>query len=395
MPGLPEFIQTQTSPTTMAMVVGEASGDLLAALLIPQLQAHWPGLKLYGIGGERMVALGFDAWWPAKELAVRGYVEVLRHYRRIVGIRRELARRCLAKPPQLFIGVDAPDFNLSLAKTLRSQGIPSVQFVCPSVWAWRAHRIPVLAQSVDHVLCLFPFEPALLQSHGIPATYVGHPLAATIPLEVDGLAARATLGFTPTQRVVALMPGSRTSEIDHLALRFLRAAVIMREREPDLQFVLPTLPVHQARVQAMVAQLGLAADCQVLVGQSHLALAACSVSLIASGTATLEAALLKRPMVIAYHMNGLSWLIMKRQKLQPWVGLPNILCQDFVVPELLQSRAQPQDLARETLAWLDDSERVERYRTRMHELHLALTRDTPALCVEVLSRLMVPTPSEH
>ncbi len=379
----------------MAVVVGEASGDLLAALVIPRLQERWPHLRLYGIGGERMLALGFEAWWPAKELAVRGYVEVLRHYRRIVGIRAELTRRCLSHPPRLFLGVDAPDFNLYLAQTLKAAGVPTVQFVCPSVWAWRAHRIHTMAKSVDHVLCLFPFEPKLLQSHGIAATYVGHPLAGTIPLEVDQQAARQALGLdqqaasTPLAPLwVALMPGSRQSEIDHLGERFLRAAQLMRSRKPHVQFLLPTLAVHRERLQAMVDQLGLSACCHVRVGQSHLALAACDVSLIASGTATLEAALFKRPMVIAYHMNWLSWLIMKRQKLQPWVGLPNILCQDFVVPELLQSKATPEALAQETLAWLEDPKRVGQYQARMRELHQTLMRDTPALCAQVLGDLM-------
>jgi len=380
----------------MALVVGEASGDLLASLVIPELHKRWPHLRLYGIGGERMQALGFEAWWPAKELAVRGYVEVLRHYRHIVGIRDELTRQCLAKPPQLFLGVDAPDFNLTLAKSLKTAGVPAVQFVCPSVWAWRAHRIQTMAQSVDHVLCLFPFEPELLESHGIAATYVGHPLAGTIPLEVDQQAARLALGLdeklaSSTSQAplwVALMPGSRQSEIDHLGERFLKAAQLMRSQNPRVHFLLPTLEAHRERLKGLVDQLGLSAFCRVLVGQSHLALAACDVSLIASGTATLEAALFKRPMVIAYHMNWLSWLIMKRQKLQPWVGLPNILCQDFVVPELLQSAATPEALAQETLAWFDDPQRVGQYQSRMRALHETLMRDTPALCADVLGRLM-------
>ena len=383
----------------MAVVVGEASGDLLAALVIPQLQERWPHLRLYGIGGERMLALGFEAWWPAKELAVRGYAEVLRHYRRIVGIRAELTQRCLSRRPRLFLGVDAPDFNLSLAKTLKAAGVPTVQFVCPSVWAWRAHRLQTMAHSVDHVLCLFPFEPALLHAHGIAASFVGHPLAATIPMEVDQPLAKRALGLegrptgqsiTPSvdSPLVALMPGSRQSEIDHLGERFLKAAQLMRSRNPRVQFVLPTLEVHRERLQGLVDQLGLTACCRVKVGQSHLALAACDVSLIASGTATLEAALFKRPMVIAYHMNWLSWLIMKRQKLQPWVGLPNILCQDFVVPERLQSKASPEALAQETLAWLEDPQRVGQYQSRMRELHLTLMRDTPALCAQVLGELM-------
>jgi lipid-A-disaccharide synthase len=397
-PATPAVSTAPTAPTapSMAMVVGEASGDLLASLVMPHLKARWPGLHFQGIGGERMVALGFEAWWPAQELAVRGYVEVLRHYRRIVGIRRELARRLLQHPPKLFLGVDAPDFNLNLAKTLKDAGIPSVQFVCPSVWAWRAHRVKTLAQSVDHVLCLFPFEPALLAEHGIQASFVGHPLASTIPLEIDQASARrackAHMGLADEGADhapwVALMPGSRQSEIDHLGERFLKAAQIMKAQHPKVQFVLPTLQAHRPRLQAWVDQLGLTACCQIRVGQTHLALAACDVSLIASGTATLEAALFKCPMVIAYHMNALSWQIMKRQKLQPWVGLPNILCREFVVPELLQSQATPQALAQETLAWVEDPARVKRFKSRMNTLHQSLHRNTPELCADVLSRLI-------
>lgn len=372
----------------VAMVAGEVSGDLLASLLIQGLQDRHEALSLFGIGGERMKSLGFEARWPSEKLSVRGYVEVLRHYREIVGIRNTLKEQCLRDPPDLFIGVDAPDFNLELARDLKSHGIATMQFVCPSVWAWRPKRMVKIAASVDHVLCLFPFEVALLQAHGINATYVGHPLAQAIPLESDRHLGRSTLGLDEQQTVIALMPGSRASEIKHLGWRFLRAAQLMLQTHPHLQFVLPTPHVFFKALSAQVQALGLESKVRVLQGQSHACLASCDVALIASGTATLEAALFKRPMVVAYHMNALSWQIMKRQRLQPWVGLPNILCQDFVVPELLQSQATPEQLSKATLAWLQEPRRVESLVNRFTQLHQTLLQDTAALCFKAVREVL-------
>ena len=333
----------------LALVAGETSGDLLAGLLLGGVRERWPGLRSVGIGGPQMQAQGFEAWWPSEKLAVRGYVEVLRHYREIVGIRQQLKDRLLQGPrPQLFIGVDAPDFNLDLEAGLKAAGVPTMHFVCPSVWAWRPERIEKIRRSVDHVLCIFPFEPELLARHGISATYVGHPLARVIPLEPDRAAARRQLGLPLEAPVVALLPGSRQSELQYLGERFLAAACLMARQRPEVRFVLPAVPALRARVDALVQQSGLGDRITVVTGQSHAALAACDVTLIASGTATLEAALFKRPMVIAYNMNWLSWQIMKRQQLQPWVGLPNILSQDFVVPEYLQDQATPAALAQAT-----------------------------------------------
>ena len=328
----------------MAMVAGETSGDLLAGLMMQGIRAQWPKANLYGIGGPRMQAQGFNALWPSDKLAVRGYVEVLRHYREIVGIRNQLKAQLLAKPPQVFVGVDAPDFNLDLERDLKQAGIPTVHFVCPSIWAWRAERIEKIKQSVDHVLCIFPFETELLHAHGIPATYVGHPLAQAIPMHVDTLKARQELKLEADRPVVALLPGSRESEITYLAERFLKTAMLLSQQQPKLQFVLPAMPAMQSRIERIRDKVG-ATHVQILKGQSHAALAACDVTLIASGTATLEAALFKRPMVIAYRMGWLSWQLMRRKRLQPWVGLPNILCGDFVVPELLQDAATAKGLA--------------------------------------------------
>jgi len=321
-------------------------------------------------------------------LAVRGYVEVLRHYRGIVAIRDQLRQRLLAQPPDMFIGVDAPDFNLDLEAGLKAAGIPTVHFVCPSIWAWRPERIEKIRRSVDHMLCIFPFEPALLAQAGIAATYVGHPLAQTIPMHPDRLAARQALGLAADRPVVAVLPGSRQSEIENLTPRFVQAAQIMQRQNPDLQFVLPAIPSLQARVQALIDAQGGVLGLEVLTGQSHAALAACDVTLIASGTATLEAALFKRPMVIGYHMNWLSWQIMKRQQLQPWVGLPNILSGDFVVPEFLQDRCTPEALAKACLSWLTDPDRVDALQSRFQQLHLALQRDTAQLSTHALEKVL-------
>ncbi len=373
---------------SFSLVAGEASGDLLAGLLLGGIRDKWPDMHSAGIGGPRMAAQGFEPWWPYEKLAVRGYVEVLRHYREIVGIRNQLRERLLTNPPSAFIGVDAPDFNLDLERDLKAQGIPAIHFVCPSIWAWRADRVEKIRQSVDHVLCIFPFETDLLAEHGIDATYVGHPLAQNIPDVPDRAAARTALGLPQNATVVALLPGSRSSEIEYLAQRFLQAAQRMAKQQPGIHFVLPAMPALRARIEAIANEVGKVPNLLVLNGQSHAALAACDVTLIASGTATLEAALFKRPMVIAYNMNWLSWQIMRRKKLQPWVGLPNILCQDFVVPELLQDAATPDALAHEVLQWLSNPAACAAVHQRFAALHDTLRRDTPALAAHAIEKVL-------
>ena len=370
-----------------AMVAGEASGDLLASLLLGGLRARWPQLAAQGIGGPRMAEQGFEAWWPHERLAVRGYVEVLRHYRGLLAIRQALAARLLAAPPDAFIGVDAPDFNLGLEAQLKQAGIRTVHFVSPSIWAWRGKRIERIGRAVDLMLCLFPFEPALYARRGIAAHYVGHPLADAIPLEPPRAQARIALGVPEDETVVALLPGSRRSEIEYIAPAFVAAAARMQRARPDLRLVLPVVPGLRGLLEPLLAREP-ALRVSVLDGRSHEALAACDATLIASGTATLEAALFKRPMVIAYRMHPLSWQLMKRMRYQPWVGLPNILLQDFVVPELIQSDATPEALARETLAWLDDAGRVARLQTRFAELHHLLRRDTARAATDAIATLL-------
>jgi lipid-A-disaccharide synthase len=377
-----------TQPTTFAMVAGEASGDMLAAMLLQGMVQRWPQLSSEGIGGFAMANHGFKPLWGYEKLAVRGYVEVLKHYWEIIGIRRQLKARWTQKPPKAFIGIDAPDFNLDLAKHLKAQGVPTIHYVCPSIWAWRPERIETIRQSVDHVLCVFPFETELLERHKIAATYVGHPLAHKIPQVIDRDAARNALHIPLDATLVALLPGSRKSEIDYLALRFLKAAKRMADRQPGLQFILPTLPTFVPAIQAMVQQIGGVPGLQICQGQSHAALAACDVTLIASGTATLEAALFKRPMVIAYNMHAISWQIMRRKKLQPWVGLPNILLQDFAVQELLQDAATPEALADETLQWLAHPDAVRTLQVRFDALHSSLKMDTTQLATDAIEKII-------
>ncbi len=377
------------SSKRFALVAGETSGDLLAGLLLGGVRQRWPDLQSFGIGGSQMAAQGFEPWWPSEKLAVRGYVEVLRHYREIVGIRAQLRQRLLSTDrPDVFIGVDAPDFNLDLEADLKAGGVRTVHFVCPSVWAWRAERVEKIRRSADHVLCIFPFEPELLARHDIASTYVGHPLANVIPLEPDRAGARLALGLREEDTVVAILPGSRASEVQYLAQVFFEAALRLRNERPGIRFVVPAVPALRERIESAARGAGLGAELQVIAGQSHTAMAACDVTLIASGTATLEAALFKRPMVIAYNMNWLSWQIMRRKQLQPWVGLPNILCGDFVVPELLQEAATPQALAQSVLDWLDAPEKIAALQHRFTELHHTLRRDTAQLATDAIEKVL-------
>ncbi len=373
----------------VAMVAGETSGDLLAGLLLGGMRARWPDLTASGIGGPKMAAHGFQAHWPYEKLAVHGFnLEVLRRFREIWGIREQLAARLLQERPDVFIGVDAPDFNLGLEARLKAQGIKTVHFVSPSIWAWRGGRINKIHRSVDHMLCLFPFEPKLYQDKGIAASYVGHPLADTIPLEVPRDAARAKLGLGADVQVVAVLPGSRGGEIRHIAPTFLQTVARLSQQRPDLRFLLPVVPGMRGLVEPMVAEHAPKAALTLLDGQSHEALAACDVTLIASGTATLEAALFKRPMVIAYKISALSWPIMKRMAYLPWVGLPNILLSDFVVPERLQHEANPEQLASDVLAWLDQPARARSVQQRFLELHHTLRRDTARAASDAIAQVI-------
>ena len=382
----------------IALVAGEASGDLLASHLIDALKRRFPAARFMGIGGALMQAAGFEAWWPAEKLAVRGYVEVLRHYREISGIRSQLAQRLLQEKPDLFIGVDAPDFNLDLEIRLRAAGIKTCHFVGPSVWAWRGGRMDKIRRAAGHMLCLFPFEEKLYTDAGIAATFVGHPLADVIPAQPDRLAARAALGLPPNATVVALLPGSRQSELKYLGERFAAAAVRIaagwaatpKALAGPIHLAAPIQPIHFVVPLASGETEALwrsALDRVEAAGQTlftmapratHQALTACDIALVASGTATLEAALFQRPMVIAYNMAPLTWALMRRMQYQPWVGLPNILSGEFVVPELLQDDATPENLAQAVLNLLAEPAARARISTRFAKLHASLRQDMAA-----------------
>ena len=392
------------------LVAGEASGDLLAGLLLDGLRARWPQLTTAGIGGAHMTAHGFDAWWPIEKLSVRGYLEVLPRLPELLSIRKQLARRLLTERPDLFIGVDAPDFNFDLEARLKKAGIKTLHFVSPSFWAWRPEKLLKLKAAADHVLCLFPFEPELLAEHGIAATYVGHPLANVIPMQPDRAAARRALGLDEHATVVALLPGSRAAEVEYLLSRFFQAAALIRQARPATQFIVPAVPHLLTQIEAAARVSGLGDALKVVRGQSHAVLAACDVTLIASGTATLEAALFKRPMVIAYAMPAFSYRLMRKKRQLPWVGLPNVLCAPrewlhrpadmsahdmadradapFVVPELIQDAATPAALAQAVLDWLAAPEKIAQLQQRFTALHHELKRDTPRLATDAIETLL-------
>jgi len=379
--------------TRIALVAGEASGDLLAAHLIEALRRRLPGAEFCGIGGPKMQRAGCDVWWPAETLAVRGYAEVLRHYRKIAGVRRALLRRLRADPPDVFIGVDAPDFNLWLETKLRRAGISTVHYVSPSIWAWRGGRVKRIARAVDRLLALFPFEPPLYEKAGVAVSYVGHPLADVLPVEVSRKAARERLELpgknTP---VFALLPGSRQSEVHYMAELCIRTAGLLRERFLNALFLVP-LATRETRnlFETELWRLGAQEwPLKLLFGHAQDALAACDAALVASGTATLEAALLKAPMAIAYRMSPWSWRLMKRMRYQPWVGLPNILAGRFVVPEFLQEDATPENLAQALGNLVQDAEVRLRLDRCFTDLHRQLRQDTAEKAAAAILPLLSP-----
>ena len=377
-----------TPDLRVSMVAAERSGDMLAALLLQGMQKTWPLLQASGIGGPQMNATGFMSRWSCDELSVRGLVEALWRYRHINGIRQALIQDLLASPPDLYVGVDASDFNLPVERLLRQKGVPTVQLVCPSIWAWRPERVQKIRDSVDHVLCIYPFEPDLLAQHGIEGTFVGHPVADVIALTPDRLQARQALDLPAEATIVALLPGSRPSEVKGLALPFLQAAWLMRQQRPELKFVLPTHELLKPMIEAAIAQTDMQAHVHLVMGRSHEVQAACDVALVASGTATLETALHKRPMVIAYKMQWLSWQIANRKRLLPWIGLPNILCNEGLVPEFLQEQVQPPALAQAVLRWLDDPAAVAKIQQRFADLHIQLRQDMPTLASHAIQKVL-------
>ncbi|VVE28348.1 lipid-A-disaccharide synthase [Pandoraea morbifera] len=378
-----------TGQRTLAMVAGELSGDLIAGNVLAGLKQSLPADIAYaGVGGPHMAEEGFDAYWPIDKLSVMGYVEVIKHLREILSIRRQLRDRWLAEKPLAFVGFDAPDFNFDLEIKLREAGIPTIHFVSPSIWAWRGGRIKKIKRAVDHMLCLFPFEPEIYHRAGIDATFVGHPMADKIPMVPDVAGARARLALTGNGPVVAILPGSRTSEVQRLTPVFFAAMRLLAKREPSIQFVLPAAtPRLRLMMQPIVDAHG-DLNLTVIDGRAPLALEAADSVLLASGTATLEAALYKKPMVISYKVPWLTAQIMKRQGYLPYVGLPNILSGEFVVPELLQHFATPEALADAVWQQLSDPVLRASLQARFTKIHEQLRQNTAARSAEVIERVL-------
>jgi len=358
------------APLTIGVVAGEASGDLLGAHLIKALRERLPRARFTGIGGPRMQSAGLDVLYPMEKLAVRGYVEVLRHYLEIAGIRRSLAKHYLADPPALFVGVDAPDFNLDLELKLRSAGIPTAHFVSPSIWAWRGGRIHKIKRAVSRMLSIFPFETPFYEQAGIPVTYVGHPFAEMLQQLPNRAAAREQLRLPAAGKIIALLPGSRVSELEQMADLFIETAKQIAAGLPEVVFLVPLVnrPTRELFETALYRCEALELNLTVLFGHAHEAMAAADVVLAASGTATLEAALLGRPVVITYRMPRLSYWMMKARGYLPYVGLPNILAGEFVVPEFLQDEATPENLSQAILNLMFDATVRVRLEQRFHTM---------------------------
>ena len=374
----------------VAMVAGEASGDQLAAPLIAALKARRSPALFAGIGGPRMEALGFESHYPMEKLSVRGYAEALMHYREIMGIRRRIARSLLAERPDVFIGVDASDFNLDLERKLKDAGIPAIHYVSPSVWAWRAWRVRRIARSVTRILVMFPFEAPLYEKAGVPVTYVGHPLADLIPLEPNKLEARAALRLPAGKLIVALLPGSRRSELQYMASSFVLAAHRFRQEVHDVHFVCPTVTrdTRDMFERAVHEHQRTDLPLTLLFGHSHEALAAADLALVASGTATLETALFKTPMVIAYRQAPITWALMRTMIYLPYVGMPNVLAGEKLVPELLQDEANPAALAGALLTLLRDTAAQRRQIERFHEFHHLLRQNAAEKAADAILEVL-------
>jgi lipid-A-disaccharide synthase len=375
---------------SLALVAGEVSGDMLASRLMAGLRPHLPNARFHGIGGPRMMEEGLVSDVPMDTLTVRGLFEVIPRYREIKGIQNKLRDRLLADRPAAFIGADYPGFNLGLEEQLRAAGVPTVHFVSPQIWAWRGGRIKKIKRAVSHMLVIFPFEEQIYRDAGVPVTYIGHPLAEMIPLQPDVAAARRTLGIDPGARVVTIMPGSRMAEIKYLSETYVRTARLLAQRDPSIQFVAPMAGERQrALFTELVAKAGLAdVPVQIVDGDSHTAIAAADAVLVASGTATLEVALFKKPMVIAYKVMEASWQIMRHMGYMPWIGLPNILSREFVVPEFLQHAAKPEALADALWKQLEDVAGRRQLEQRFTDMHHSLLRNSARESAEAVLRVI-------
>ena len=368
------------------IVAGETSGDMLAAHVLAGLRQAGCMLTAWGVGGPALSAQGLECVASIDQLAVRGYAEVLGALPRLWHLRKTLMSEAVSRKPLLCITVDAPDFNLVLAAKMKALGIPTVHFISPSIWAWRKERLGGIKAAVDHMICVFPFEPEIYAHVGMSASYVGHPMAQAVPDQIDHAGARAQLGLNQSH-IVALLPGSRASEVRYILPRMLAAAKLMLASQPDLQLILPIAAQGlRPLIEGLVASSGL--KVQLTDGKAYIALSAAHVGMVASGTATLEAALYRLPMVITYAMPRSSWAMMGHKGYLPWVGLPNILANEWLVPELLQDAATPEALARETLALLADPQRCASLQVRFQQIHASLKTDTAALAARAILRML-------
>jgi lipid-A-disaccharide synthase len=370
----------------IAIVAGEASGDLLGSHLIRALKAKRSDLTFIGIAGPKMIGEGAKSLFSIEKLSVRGYVEVIKHLYGLIKLRNSLFKQLLAEKPDVFIGVDAPDFNFWLERKFKKKGIPAIHYVSPSIWAWRRGRMSKIKCAVSHVLALFPFEPALYEKAGVPVTYVGHPLADELPLKPNKSAAREILKIEKSKTVIAMLPGSRQSEVQQHADLFVKTAQIINQDNVNTQFLVPliTRETRQIFENALYKNTFENLDMDLLFGHAHDAMEAADVVLVASGTATLEAALLKRPMVITYRMPKLSWWILKHMNYLPYVGLPNILAGKFLVPELLQNDATPQKLADAVSLLLVDKNRTQEIKQEFTYIHQSLKQNSANKAAETI-----------
>ena len=374
----------------IALVAGEASGDQLGAALVEQLRQRYPQARFVGIGGKRMQEAGVDAWWDTQELSVMGLFEVLAHFPRLLKIRRELHRRLLELRPDVFVGIDAPDFNLGLEIKLRRAGIRTAHYVSPTVWAWRKKRVRKIGRAADLVLCLFPFEPGFYEGHGVAASYVGHPMADQIEANTDPAAARATLGLAPGVTTIALLPGSRVSEVSRLAEPMIEAVRLLLSRRPGLQFV---AAIASEPVGAIFRQAMQALECEEITlvpNRPRQVMAAGDVVLCASGTATLETMLVNRPLVMAYRIAASTFWLVKNLRVikRQLFALPNILAGEALVPELVQDEATGERMAAEIESWLDDHGRRTELWHRFNELHSELRCEASERAAAAVSGLL-------
>ncbi|WP_066570242.1 lipid-A-disaccharide synthase [Snodgrassella sp. CFCC 13594] len=371
---------------TIALCAGEASGDLLGAHLMAAIRARYPQVHFVGIGGPRMLAEGMDNLFEQEKLAVRGFVEVVKKLPEILAIRKGLIRALKRRQPDVFVGIDAPDFNLGVAAKLKAAGIPTIHYVSPSVWAWRRERVHKIVHQVDEVLCLFPMEPALYQEAGGQAQFVGHPMAQTLPLVIDKAAQRAAMKLPEDAPVFVLMPGSRVSEVEYMAPLFFQAAEIIHQRYEKAQFLLPlATAATRLRIQTMLVNSPYAKlPIRLMSAHADLACQVADVVLVTSGTATLEVALCQRPMVISYKISPLTFAYVKRKFQLPYVGLPNILLGRFAVPELLQKDATPQNLAAAVMKWYESPAEVASLQAEFRALHESLRRNTDELAASAV-----------